>query len=87
MNPSTSKLRQVALVWALALGISALPVAAGRHWMEPLTIRPAVALALVLLPPLLVGVWLGHNWDLSPSSKRDQNRKEPESVPTSQEKF
>ena len=86
-NPSASKLRQVALLWALALGISALLVAAGHHWPETPPIRPGLALALVLLPPLAMGWWLWRNWRLHPASPGDQNRKEPEYPPTDLERF
>ena len=53
-----TKLQQLALTWLLALGLSALIVAAGRRWPQPLQIQSGwVWAALVLLPLLtLVGV-------------------------------
>lgn len=46
-----TKLQQLALTWLLALGLSALLVAAGRHWSQPLPIEaPTVWAALLLLP-------------------------------------
>ena len=50
-----------------------LLVAAGHHWPETPPIRPGLALALVLLPPLAMGMWLWRNWDVSPGTPGDQN--------------
>lgn len=54
-------LRKLGLPWAVALAVSAVLVAAGRHWPDPLLAQPwaqarpelplQLALALVLLPP------------------------------------
>ncbi|MFO7629503.1 MAG: hypothetical protein R6W06_08305 [Prochlorococcaceae cyanobacterium] len=44
--------------WLLALLLSALLVAAGRRWPAPLPIQPLPVLALVLLPPLGLALWL-----------------------------
>ena len=52
------------LLWFLALGLSALLVAAGRHWSAPLPPHPAAALAAVLLPPLVMAAWLLNRWRL-----------------------
>ena len=53
-----TKLQQLALTWLLALGLSALMVAAGQRWPQPLPIRaPWVWAALFGLPLVtLVGV-------------------------------
>ena len=60
--------RQLLPPWLLALGVSALLVAAGQHWPTPLLQQAwalrhpgwpaALALALVLLPPLALGLLL-----------------------------
>jgi len=62
------KWRQLLPPWGAALGLSALLVAAGRRWPTPLLEQPWalrhpalpgwLALALVLLPPLLIGLVL-----------------------------
>jgi hypothetical protein len=44
--------------WLLALLGSALITAAGRRWPAALPIQPLLALALVLVPPLLLLLWL-----------------------------
>jgi hypothetical protein len=61
---TVSKGREVARLWTLALGLSALMVAAGQHWPQPLPIRPGLALALVLLPPLAMALQLLGRWNL-----------------------
>ena len=63
-----AKLRQLLLPWGVALLLSALLVAAGRHWPTPLLAqdwaltRPELALqlalALVLLPPAAMAALL-----------------------------
>jgi len=55
---SSAKLRQVAWVWGLSLALAAALAAAGARWPEPLPPRADVALALVLLPPLAMFLWL-----------------------------
>ncbi|MFM7360701.1 MAG: hypothetical protein ACKO6F_09475 [Cyanobium sp.] len=61
---SPGKLRTVAGLWALALGLSAALVAAGRHWPAPLPIRTDAVLALLVLPPLAVALGLLGRWRL-----------------------
>ncbi len=56
MEPS--KFRSIARLWALALALSALLVAAGERWPQPLPPRADLAWALVLVPPLLLALWL-----------------------------
>lgn len=56
MQPS--KVRSIARLWALALVLSALLAAAGERWPQPLPPRADLALALVLVPPLLMAAWL-----------------------------
>jgi hypothetical protein len=41
-------------LWGLALLLSALLVAAGRHWPQPLVPAPRAVWALVFGPPLLM---------------------------------
>jgi hypothetical protein len=60
----SSKLRQIGGLWALALLGSALLVAAGRHWPDPLPPRLDLVWSLVVLPPLVLGVWLLVGWRL-----------------------
>lgn len=67
-SPTPAKGAQLLWSWGAALVVSALLVWAGRHWPQPLLAqawalqRPELplllALALVLLPPLLLGAWL-----------------------------
>ena len=65
---AAAKWWQLAPAWVLALVVSGLLVWAGRHWPTPLLAqawaleRPdaalVLALALVLLPPLGMALWL-----------------------------
>jgi O-antigen ligase len=62
MTPA--KIRALALLWSLALALSAALVAAGARWSTPLPIRGDWAAALVLLPPLAMALWLLARWAL-----------------------
>ncbi|MEN9496356.1 MAG: hypothetical protein RLZZ137_1396 [Cyanobacteriota bacterium] len=72
LSPSLLKWLQLLLCWALALGLSALLVWSGRHWPVPLlhqawaqrqpAVPVALALVLVLLPPLLMAMLLLVRW-------------------------
>jgi hypothetical protein len=55
---------QIALVWLLALGLSALLVAAGRRWPEPLPLHPGWIWALLFLLPLATLAALVLRWPL-----------------------
>jgi hypothetical protein len=57
------KLPSLILGWSLALLISALLVSAGQRWPEPLAVVPWQVWGLVLIPPLLMGVWIASRWD------------------------
>ncbi len=59
---SASKAVGILRVWAVALLLSGLLVAAGRRWPVALTPTPAIVWALLLLPPLLMGVWIARRW-------------------------
>jgi hypothetical protein len=61
---SLGKARTIALVWLLALGLSALLVAAGRRWPEPLPPRPEWIWALLLLVPLATLALVLARWSL-----------------------
>ena len=58
------KLRSLLGLWALALGLSALLVAAGERWSEPLPIRADLVVFLLLAPPLAMLTWLLRQWRL-----------------------
>ena len=49
---------------ALSLMLSAVLVAAGERWPEPLPPEPLWALVLVIVPPALVLLWLAMHWSL-----------------------
>jgi hypothetical protein len=61
---SLSKTRAIALMWLLALGLSAVLVAAGRRWLEPLPPRAGWIWALLLLVPLATLALLLARWPL-----------------------
>lgn len=54
----TRPLLKIAAAWALALAISALLHAAGRHWPEPPPLRLGWLLLALVLPSLGLGGWL-----------------------------
>ncbi|MFN9645287.1 MAG: hypothetical protein ACK6BG_09285 [Cyanobacteriota bacterium] len=56
--------REVALVWLLAFGLSALLVAAGRRWPQPLPLHAGWIWALLLLLPLATLLALLSRWTL-----------------------
>ncbi|MEB3265429.1 MAG: hypothetical protein VKN13_02320 [Cyanobacteriota bacterium] len=55
-------LRSILVLWLVALAASALLVAAGNHWPDPLPVQPPLVVLLVLGPPLLVVGWLLVGW-------------------------
>lgn len=58
------KWQQLALLWLLALGLSALLVAAGRRWPQPLPLQSGWIWALLLLLPLATLAALLARWSL-----------------------
>ncbi len=58
------KIRQVALLWAFALVLSAALAAAGQRWPSSLPPRADVVVALLLLPPLLSALAVFARWPL-----------------------
>jgi hypothetical protein len=70
------KLRQLALVWLLALGLSALLVAAGRRWPQPLPLQPAWVWALLLVVPLVTLAALLVRWSLGEGGESSGAMKE-----------
>ncbi|MFN6353854.1 MAG: hypothetical protein ACK40D_13400 [Cyanobacteriota bacterium] len=59
-----TKLQQLALTWLLALGFSALLVAAGQRWPQPLPIQPISVWAALLLLPLATLLAVLVRWSL-----------------------
>ena len=59
-----SKTRTVLRLWALALALSAVLVAAGERWPEPLQPRGDVIAVLLLALPLAMVLWLLGRWRL-----------------------
>jgi hypothetical protein len=57
-----TKLQQLALTWLLALGLSALLVAAGQRWPDPLPIRPALVWGALFGLPLLTLAMVLARW-------------------------
>jgi hypothetical protein len=68
MRPSPlrqlDKWQQLGLVWLLALGLSALLVAAGRRWPQPLPLHAGWVWALLLVLPLATLATLLAHWSL-----------------------
>lgn len=56
--------RSLLLSWALALALSAILVAAGQRWPQPLAPLPAAVWALLLLPGLAMALLLRARWSL-----------------------
>ena len=75
-NP-LSKFRQMALLWFLALGLSAALVAAGRRWPTSLTPAPELVWSLLLVPPLAMLLGLLGRWSLPPSGQEGQSEASP----------
>ena len=71
-NPAT-KLRQIGLLWFLALGLSAALVGAGRRWPDPLVPASGPIWILLLLPPLAMALWLLWRWTLPAPGQEGQS--------------
>ena len=72
-----TKLQQVALTWLLALGLSALLVAAGERWPQPLPIRAAWVWAALFGLPLLTLVAVLARWSVPPPDHADLRQRMP----------
>ena len=68
-----SKLRGMALLWTLALGLSAALVASGRRWPDALNPQPLLVWSLLLLPPLATAAWLWRGWSLPVAGQGGQS--------------
>ena len=55
---------KVAVLWIMALALSAVLVLAGRLWPAALTARADLALLLVLLPPVGMALLVWRRWPL-----------------------
>jgi hypothetical protein len=80
------KWRQLAWLWGLALGFSALLVAAGRHWPEPLDITPRAVWLLVLGPPAAMALWLAGRWNQTPRGEGGESCGGSQSIHSQQER-
>ena len=85
MSKSSAKIRQVLLLWALALAISAALAAAGQRWPEPLPLRDAPIWALLLLPSLVMVALLLGRWSLPTGPESALSGQERESEQSIQE--
>lgn len=68
---TSSKTRSVLRLWALALALSAVLVAAGERWPEPLQPRGDVIAVLLLALPLAMVLWLLGRWRLDRGESTD----------------
>jgi hypothetical protein len=73
MTTTPGKLRQIALLWLLALAMSAALVAAGRRWPDPLTPTSGPVWILLLVPPLVTALALLVRWSLPPAGEGGQS--------------
>ena len=66
MAPSSlaAKLSGILRLWALALALSVLLVAAGERWPGPVPLDQRLVWPLLVLPPLAMAVWLLARWRL-----------------------
>ncbi|MBM5797324.1 MAG: hypothetical protein FJ050_05600 [Cyanobacteria bacterium M_surface_7_m2_040] len=71
-------LRDLLRYWALSLMLSAVLVAAGERWRQPLPVQPWLVAALVLIPPLLMLGWLALHWSLPGEGGESQQSKADE---------
>ena len=70
------KWQQLALVWLLALGLSALLVGAGQRWPQPLPLHAGLIWALLLLVPLATLGALLARWTLGEGGESSSAMKE-----------
>ena len=67
------KVRVMALLWLLALGLSAALAVAGRRWSNPLVPEPLLVWSLLLAPPLATAAWLLWGWSLPSAGQGGQS--------------
>jgi hypothetical protein len=72
-----TKLQQVALTWLLALGLSALLVAAGQRWPQPLPIRAGWVWAALFGLPLLTLVAVLARWSVAAPLPQERTDRDP----------
>jgi hypothetical protein len=89
MSPSPklpAKIQEVGRLWSLCLALSALLAAAAVRWPLPLPIVPAVVVALVVGPPLLLALVVLARWRLPAADQGGDSPKATESDATAQER-
>ena len=69
-----TKLQQLALTWLLAMGLSALLVAAGQRWPQPPPISSPVVWAALLGLPLAVLVAVLLRWPVPQAPLEPEGR-------------
>lgn len=73
MVNAPAKLRQIALLWLLALALSAALVAAGHRWPDPLVPTSGSVWILLLAPPVVMALALLVRWNLPPAGEEGQS--------------
>jgi hypothetical protein len=71
-----TKLQQLALTWLLALGLSALLVAAGQRWPQPLRIQQAWVWTSLFLLPLVTLLAVVARWSVPEGGESSDAMKE-----------
>lgn len=64
-------MREVLRLWALALALSVVLVAAGERWPEPPQLQPLLIWGLVLGVPGLMAIWLLSRWRIDGRGESD----------------
>ncbi|MCP9930523.1 hypothetical protein KBY82_06980 [Cyanobium sp. AMD-g] len=83
---NTAKILEVGRLWSAALILSTLLAAAAIRWPQPLPIVPAVVVALVLGPPLLLALVVLLRWRLPAADQGGEWPQATESIATEQER-
>ena len=84
MTPA--KIQEVGRLWSAALLLSTLLAAAAVRWPLPLPIVPAVVVALVLGPPLLLALVVLLRWRLPAAAQGGEWHQATESVASEPER-